>query len=51
MSKQSLKEIGQNILKLEIGNEALLDENMDDRTLKRFGGYNRIPCLFLCGGI
>ena len=42
MSMQSLKEIGQKILKLEIGNEAL----MDGRTLKWFGGYNIIPATF-----
>ena len=36
MSIQSLKKIGQNLLKLESGNEALTD----GWTLKRFGGYN-----------
>ena len=36
MSMESLKTIGQKLLKLESGNEALTD----GRTLKRFGGYN-----------
>ena len=35
MTLQSLKKIGQNLLKLESGNEALTD----GRTLKIFGGY------------
>ena len=35
MTMQSLKKIGQNLLKLESGNEALTD----GRTLKIFGGY------------
>ena len=47
ISMQSLKKIGQKLLKLESGNEALTD----GRTLKRFGGYNIIRRHFLCGGI
>ena len=47
MSMQSLKKIGQKLLKLESGNEAL----MDGRTLKIFGGYNIIPHHFLCGQV
>ena len=47
MSMQSLKKIGQKLLKLESGNEALTD----GRTLKRFGGYNVIPRHLLCGGV
>ena len=47
MFLQNLKKIGQKLLKLESGNEALTD----GRTLKIFGGYNKIPRYFLCGGI
>ena len=47
MSMQSLKKIGQKLLKLESGNEALTD----GRTLKIFGGFNIIPRHFLCGGV
>ena len=32
MSMQSLKKIGQKVLKLEPGNEALTDRRMDGRT-------------------
>ena len=53
MSMQSLKKIGQKVLKLEHGNEALTDRRMDDgRTdTQKFGGYNIIPRHFLCGGV
>ena len=46
MSVQSLKKICQKLLKLESGNDAL----MDGRTLKRFGGYNIIPRHFFVAG-
>ena len=49
MSMQSLKKIGQKLLKLESGNEALTDGRMDRPTLKIFGGYNII--LFVWWGI
>ena len=39
MSMQSLMKIGQELLKLESGDEAM----MDGRTRKRFGEYNIIP--------
>ena len=53
MSMQSLKKIGQKLLKLESGNEALTDRRMDGQTqkFKLFGGYNIIPRHFLCGGV
>ena len=46
---QSLKKIGQKLLKIESGNEALTDGQTDGRTLKRKflnGGYNIIPRTF-----
>ena len=56
MSKQSLKKIGQKLLKLESGNEALMDGRTfsfvclhgqtDGQTLKWFGGYIIIPHHF-----
>ena len=55
MSMQSLKKIGQKLLKLESGNEALTDGRTDGRTdtqnFKIFGEYNIIPRNFLCGGV
>ena len=53
MSMQSLKKIGQNVLKLEHGNEALTDGWTDGRMDRhsKFGGYNIIPRHFLCGGV
>ena len=48
-SMQSLKKIGQKVLKLEHGNEALTDGQTDGHS--KFGGYNIIPCQFLCGGV
>ena len=47
MSMQSLKKIGQKLLKLESGNEALTD----GRTLNRFEEYNIVPRPFFCGGV
>ena len=49
MSMQSLKKIGQKLLKLEHGNEALTDRRTDGHS--KFGGYNIIPRHFLCGGV
>ena len=49
ISMQSLKKTGQKVLKLQHGNEALMDWRMLDRP--KFGGYNIIPCHFLCGGV
>ena len=43
---QSLKKIGQKLLKFESGNEALTD----GRTLKSFGWYNIIPATFCVAG-
>ena len=43
MSMQSLKKIGQKLLKLESGHEAL----MNGRIVQWFGGYN----LILRGGV
>ena len=46
---QSLKKMGQKMLKIESGNEALTDGCTDGRTLKRKslnGGYNIIPRTF-----
>ena len=43
MSRQNLKKIGQKLLKLESGNEALTGGRTNGRTLKRFGGYSIIP--------
>ena len=53
MSMQSLKKIGQNVLKLEHGNEALTDGWTDGRMDRhsKFGGYNIMPRHFLCGGV
>ena len=47
MSMQSLKKTGQKLFKLESRNEALTD----GWALKIFGGYNKIPRHFLCGGV
>ena len=46
MSMQSLKKIGKKILKLEHGNEVLMDRRKDTQS----GGYNIIPnhFLFVC---
>ena len=48
MSMQSLKEIGQKVLKLEHGNKALTDRQMDGQTdgHSKFRGYNIIPHHF-----
>ena len=46
MSMQGLKKIGQKLLKLDSGNEALTD----GWTLKQFGGYNIIPRHFFVAG-
>ena len=54
MSMQSLKKIGQKVLKLEHGNEALTDGQMDGRMTdghSKFRGYNIIPRQVLCGGV
>ena len=54
MSMQSLKKMGQKVLNLEHGNEAVTDRRMDGRRMDRhskFGGYNIIPHHFLCGGV
>ena len=54
MSMQSLKKIGQKVLKLEHGNEVLMDRQTDGWILDaypKFGGYNIIPHHFLCGGV
>ena len=40
MSMQSLKKIGQNLLKLESGNEALTDGRTVTQNFKIFEGYN-----------
>ena len=48
-SIQSLKKIGQKVLKLEHGNEVLTDRQTDGHS--KFGGYNIIPRHFLCGGV
>ena len=57
MSMQSLKKIGQILLKLESGNQAQTDGRMDGRTdgrtdghSKRFGRYNIIPRHFFMAG-
>ena len=58
MTMQSWKNIGQQVLKLEHGKEALTDGQTgrrtdgrtDGRTLK-FAEYNIIPRHFLCGGV
>ena len=50
MSMQSLKKIGQKVLKLEHGNEALTDGRTTDGH-SNFGGYNIIPRHFLYGGV
>ena len=49
MSMQSFKKIGQKLLKLESGNEALEDGWTDGHS-KRFGGYNIIPRHFFVAG-
>ena len=46
MSMQSLKKIGQKLLKLESGNEALTN----GQSLKQFGGYTIIPRHFFVAG-
>ena len=46
MFMQRLKKIGQKLLQLESGNEALTDGRM----LKRFGGYNIILRHFFVAG-
>ena len=54
MSMQSLKKIGQKVLKLQHGNEALMDRQTDRQWTdehSKFGGYNIIPRHFLCGGV
>ena len=51
MSMQSLKKVGQKLLKLESGNEALMDGLTDNQNFKIFGGYNIIPLHFLCDGV
>ena len=54
MSMQSLKKIGQKVLKLEHRNEVLTDRQTDDGRTDRhskFGGYNIISNHFLCGGV
>ena len=52
MSMQSLMKIGQKLLKLDSGNEALTDGQTDGRTdtqnFKIFRGYNIILRHFLC---
>ena len=48
MSMQSLKKVGQKVLKLEHGNEALTDRRMDGHS--KFGGYNIIPATFCVAG-
>ena len=45
MSMQSMTKIGQMVLKLEHGNEALTDRQTDGHS--KFGGYNIIPHHFL----
>ena len=52
MSMQSLRKIGKKVLKLEHGNEVLMDGRTDDGWTdghSKFGGYNIIPRHFLCG--
>ena len=51
MSMQSLKKVGQKLLKLVSGNEALTDGRIDTQNFKIFRGYNIIPRHFLCGGV
>ena len=51
---QSMKKIGQQMLKIEPGNET--DGQTDGQTdghsnAKFFGGYNIIPRTFLSGGV
>ena len=48
MSMQSLKKIGQKVLKLEHGNEVLMDRQTDGHS--KFGGYNIIPRHFCVAG-
>ena len=51
MSMQSLKKIGQKLLKLESWNEALKDGRTDTQNFQIFRAYNKIPRHFLCGGV
>ena len=46
MSMQSLKKIGQKLLRLESGKEALTDGRTDTQNFKILGGYNIIPRHF-----
>ena len=46
MSMQRLKKIGQKVLKLEHGNEALTVRRTDGHS--KFGGFNIIPRHFFC---
>ena len=50
-SMQSLKKIGQKLLKSGSRNEARIDGWMDGWMDKQFGGYNVIPATFLWQGI
>ena len=50
MSMQSLKKIGQKVLKLEHGNKALTDGRMTDGRTdghSKFGGYNMIIYIYI----
>ena len=54
MSMQSLKKIGQNVLKLEHGNKVLTDRQTDGRMTdgrmdghSKFGGYNMIIYIYI----
>ena len=49
MSMQSLKKIGQKLLKLETGKEALTDGRPSGHS-KRFRGYNIVPRHFFVAG-
>ena len=49
ISMQSLKKIGQKVLKLEHRNKVLTDRRTDGHS--KFGGYNTIPRHFLCGRV
>ena len=54
VTMQSLKKIGQKLLKLEHGNEALTDRRTNARRTdgySKFGVYNIIARHFLCGGV
>ena len=53
MSMQSLKKIGQKVLKLEHRNEVLTDRQTDGQMTdghSKFGGYNIIPSHFCVAG-